>query len=75
LRITVCNIKAQEWSDHVVYFLVATLVPAGFIENNSNWHLQGMFKAFIPIMKEFGVTDEHIKAMMVDNPRRLFAGK
>ena len=32
-------------------------------------------KQFIPRMKAAGVTDEQIRAMMVENPRRLFAAK
>ena len=39
-----------------------------------NWHPRRVFKDMIPALKEAGVTDEKIKTILVDNPRRLFAG-
>ena len=39
-----------------------------------NWSLVHILKNIIPALKEAGVTDEQVHAMMVENPRRLFAG-
>jgi len=40
----------------------------------ANWSYTHVFKNIIPALKEAGVSDDKINAMMVDNPRRLFAG-
>jgi len=34
-----------------------------------------VFKNIIPALREAGVSDEDIDMMMVENPRRLFAGE
>ena len=41
----------------------------------SNWSYTHVFKNIIPALKEVGVSDEKINTMMVENPRRLFAGE
>lgn len=41
----------------------------------ANWHPTHLFKNLIPKMKEAGVSDAKIKTMLVDNPRRWFAGE
>jgi phosphotriesterase-related protein len=40
----------------------------------ANWSYSHVFKNIIPALKEAGVSDEKIDMMMVENPRRLFAG-
>ncbi|MCP4120510.1 MAG: phosphotriesterase-related protein [Bacteroidetes bacterium] len=40
-----------------------------------NWHPTHLFKNIIPFFKKAGVTDEQIKTITTDNPRRLFAGE
>jgi len=40
-----------------------------------NWHPRRIFKDMIPVLKGAGVTDEKVKTILVDNPRRLFAGE
>ncbi|MBP7765937.1 MAG: hypothetical protein KA113_12190 [Syntrophaceae bacterium] len=40
-----------------------------------NWRIDHISKNVIPALKAEGVTDDEIKAMMVDNPRNLFTGK
>jgi len=37
-----------------------------------NWHYLHIPTAVIPALKERGVTDEQIKTMLVENPRRIF---
>ena len=61
--------------DYAIYFLGEPTMTGELLEKMPNWHLQGLLKVFVPIMKEFGVTDEHVKTMLVDNPRRLFTGE
>ncbi|MBN1613790.1 MAG: phosphotriesterase-related protein, partial [Deltaproteobacteria bacterium] len=39
-----------------------------------NWHARHVFKDLVPALKEAGVTDDKIKTILIDNPRRLFAG-
>ncbi len=41
----------------------------------ANWSYSHVFENIIPALKEAGVTDENINMMMVENPRRLFAGE
>ena len=40
-----------------------------------NWSFTHVFRNIIPALKEAGVSDDKIHTMMVDNPRRLFAGE
>jgi phosphotriesterase-related protein len=40
-----------------------------------NWYPTYIHKKFIPKAKAAGVTDEQIKTILVDNPRRLFDGE
>ena len=37
-----------------------------------NWHFNHIPDDVIPALKEAGVTEEHIRAMTIDNPRRIF---
>jgi phosphotriesterase-related protein len=37
-----------------------------------NWHYTHIHDDVIPALKERGVTDEQIKTMLVDNPRKIF---
>lgn len=40
----------------------------------ANWSYSNIFQNIVPALKNAGVTDEKINTMLVDNPRRLFAG-
>lgn len=40
-----------------------------------NWSFTHVFRNIIPALKEAGVSEDDIHTMMVDNPRRLFAGE
>lgn len=40
-----------------------------------DWHPRHIFKDIIPFLKKAGVTDDTINMIMVENPRRLFAGE
>jgi phosphotriesterase-related protein len=37
-----------------------------------NWHYLHIHNDVIPALKQRGVTDEQIKTMLVDNPRKIF---
>jgi phosphotriesterase-related protein len=52
-----------------------TVLPEKFIPAFKNWHIAHVSNDFIPALKAQGVTDEQIKTMMVDNPRKLFLGE
>jgi hypothetical protein len=41
----------------------------------ANWSYVHVFKDIILALKEAAVTDDKVNTMMVDNPRRLFAGE
>ncbi len=40
----------------------------------ANWSFVNIFRNIIPALKKAGVTEEQIRTMTVDNPRRLLAG-
>jgi len=37
-----------------------------------NWHFLHIHNDVLPALRERGVTDDQIRAMLVDNPRRIF---
>ena len=37
-----------------------------------NWHYRHINQDILPALREQSVTEEHIHAMLVDNPRRNF---
>ncbi|MFZ5632720.1 MAG: phosphotriesterase family protein [Bacillota bacterium] len=51
------------------------LLPEPALPLVANWNLTHIFKNILPALKKAGVTDEQINTIMVDNPRRLFAGE
>jgi phosphotriesterase-related protein len=50
-------------------------VPEQYVQAFANWRIDHISKSFIPGLKYLGVTDEQIRAMMVENPRNLFLGQ
>jgi phosphotriesterase-related protein len=61
--------------DYVATWLGRPFTMAGDRFTEEYWYPTYIHKKFIPRMKAAGVTDEQIKTMLVDNPRRWFAGK
>jgi phosphotriesterase-related protein len=49
--------------------------PTAHLFVQPNWHPRRIFRHMIPALKKAGVTDEQIRTMLVENPRRLFAGE
>jgi predicted metal-dependent phosphotriesterase family hydrolase len=45
-------------------------LPPQFID----WRPDYLFKRLLPKMKEAGISDEQIRNILVDNPRRFFGG-
>ena len=41
----------------------------------ANWSYTHIFRNIIPALKDAGVSDDKIDMMLVENPRRLFAGE
>jgi phosphotriesterase-related protein len=41
----------------------------------AGWYPDFLFKRLLPKMKAAGVTDEQIRSILVDNPRRFFGGR
>ena len=52
-----------------------TVLPEKLAHALDNWRIDHISRDFLPALKAQGVTDEQIKTMMVDNPRKLFLGK
>jgi phosphotriesterase-related protein len=48
--------------------------PGKFRPEYSGWYPDFLFKRLIPKMKAGGVTDEQIRSILIDNPRRFFGG-
>jgi phosphotriesterase-related protein len=61
--------------DYVATWLGRPFTMTGDRFTEEYWYPTYIHKKFIPRMKAAGVTDEQIKTMLVDNPRRWFAGK
>ena len=49
--------------------------PGKFAPQFSGWYPDYLFKKLLPRMKAAGVTDEQIRGLLVDNPRRFFGGE
>lgn len=49
-------------------------IPPGAAKLIENWTPTHVFKNIIPAMRRAGVSEEKVRAMLVDNPRRFFEG-
>jgi phosphotriesterase-related protein len=62
--------------DYVCTFLGRPLkLPEAALPFVANWHPTHLFRNIIPALKQGGVSDEQIKTIVEDNPRRLFEGE
>lgn len=61
--------------DSTIYNHVGDMLPEAMLAGMPDWNMSGLFRTFIPRLKELGLTDEHIKTLMVTNPKRFFEGK
>ncbi|MDP2852916.1 MAG: hypothetical protein Q8O28_01570 [Smithellaceae bacterium] len=51
------------------------LWPEHMLPQVANWSYSHIFHNIIPALKKAGITDEQIRTMMIDNPRRLLGGE
>ncbi|HTY62809.1 MAG TPA: phosphotriesterase-related protein [Acidobacteriota bacterium] len=49
--------------------------PGNFPPQYAGWYPDYLFKKILPKMKAAGVTDEQLREIFVDNPRRFFGGE
>jgi phosphotriesterase-related protein len=49
-----------------------TIPPAVKEARMPKWHFLHITKDILPALKELGVTDEQVRTMLVDNPRKIF---
>jgi phosphotriesterase-related protein len=62
--------------DYIAHWLGRPLnVPEAALPLIANWHPTHLFKNVIPALAKGGVTEDQINTILVDNPRRLFAGQ
>jgi phosphotriesterase-related protein len=66
-RLMMSHDSIMTWLGRPMGALMSELQP--------NWHPRRVFKDMIPALKDAGVTDQKVKTILVDNPRRLFAGE
>ncbi len=50
-------------------------LPAAALPLVADWRPTHLFTKIIPVLKKGGVSDDQIKTMIEDNPRRLFTGE
>jgi phosphotriesterase-related protein len=62
--------------DSVLTFLGRPLsIPVAALPLIANWQPAHLFQNIIPALKQQGVSDAQIRAIVVENPRRLFTGE
>lgn len=61
--------------DYVMHWLGRPLpVPPPIQQLLPNWHLSGIFTFHLPSLRENGISEAQIEALLIENPRRLFTG-
>jgi phosphotriesterase-related protein len=80
---TVSALCAQGYADRIVLsqdahcyidFFSGEAGEAAKVATAPNWHYEHIHRDVLPALREKGVTDEQIRTMLVDNPRRYFGG-
>ncbi|MBI5443135.1 MAG: phosphotriesterase-related protein, partial [Deltaproteobacteria bacterium] len=64
--------------DYIINWLgrdFGSLLPEAALPLVADWNLTNIFKNILPALKEANITDKQINTLMVDNPRRFFAGE
>jgi phosphotriesterase-related protein len=59
----------------VCHFGRGGILPEGEKQQTLNWSLTNIFSNILPTLKQAGISDEQIRAMTIDNPRRLLSGQ
>lgn len=60
-------VLSQDASCYIDWFPAGALAQAA-----PNWHYEHIARDVLPALRERGVTDEQVRTMLVDNPRRYF---
>lgn len=62
--------------DYVIHWLGRPLpVPPPIQQLLPNWHLSGIFAFHLPALRENGISEDQVEALLIENPRSLFAGE
>jgi phosphotriesterase-related protein len=81
---TIVELCAQGYADRIVLsqdaacymdFFSGEAAQEALARTAPNWHFLHVTTDVLPALREQGVSDEQITTMVVDNPRRYFAGK
>lgn len=72
------SLVAQGYGDRIILSHDSIFLwlgrPMNPLPHFADWNPNFLFKKLIPKMKAAGVTDEQIRSILVDNPRRFFGG-
>jgi phosphotriesterase-related protein len=71
---TLCEMgyAGQMVLSHDTNCFMDTIPRATRPERMPNWHFQHITRDILPALRQKGVTEEQIRTMLVDNPRRIF---
>ncbi|GAB2736468.1 phosphotriesterase [Salinifilum aidingensis] len=81
---TIASLCEQGYADRIVLshdaacymdFFSGEAAQQALAQAAPNWHYLHISNDVLPALRERGVTDEQIRTMLVDNPRRYFAGE
>ncbi len=81
---TIASLCEQGYTDRIVLshdaacymdFFSGEATQQALAQAAPNWHYLHITNDVLPALRERGITDEQIRTMLVDNPRRYFAGE
>ncbi len=81
---TIASLCEQGYTDRIVLshdaacymdFFSGEATQQALTQAAPNWHYLHITNDVLPALRERGITDEQIRTMLVDNPRRYFAGE
>jgi len=79
---TIVGLCAQGYADRIVLshdaacymdFFSGEAAQAALAQAAPNWHYLHIHRDVLPALREGGVSEEQIRAMLVDNPKRYFS--
>jgi len=78
---TLCKLVEMGYGDKIlighdctIHNHAGDLIPDSILATMPDWNMCGLFRTFIPRMKELGLRDENVHKLLVDNPRRFLEG-
>jgi phosphotriesterase-related protein len=73
---TIATLCARGYADRLVLSHDASCAndwfPPGTVRRMGDWHYCHISRDVLPMLRDAGVSDDDISAMLVDNPRRIF---